>query len=152
MPSLSKTEFILILFLDLIYHDGKCTKNEEILVEQIVSGHKISIVAFRTLKNAFESKYGNYSNNNYSSENNNQKKTKSDFGGKISLDEAYTILRCSKEDSFETIKKSYRKMVSQYHMDRLNSKDLPSELLKIAEEMMKKINIAYETIKISRGM
>lgn len=61
------------------------------------------------------------------------------------------ILQCQKADSNETIKRSYRKLAKEYHYDSLHSKELPEELLKIAQEMMKKINCAYEIIKEARG-
>lgn len=53
---------------------------------------------------------------------------------------------------FETIKKNYRKLAKEYHYDNLYSKELPPELLKIAQEMVKKINLAYEIIKETRGV
>lgn len=141
-----EAEFIIISFLDLIYLDGNCTKNEENLVEQIILGLKISLIAFRKLQSIYQLRYQDNTKQDYESH------YEDDFSGKMSLDEAYKTLNCSQNDSFETVKRNYRKLASEYHMDRLNSKDLPPELLKIAEEMMKKINLAYEIIKRSRGV
>ncbi|ASM36161.1 hypothetical protein [Campylobacter sputorum] len=39
-----------------------------------------------------------------------KKRFEDGFNGKISLDKAYEILKCSKYDSFVSIKRSYRKL------------------------------------------
>nr|WP_262867662.1 DnaJ domain-containing protein [Campylobacter novaezeelandiae] len=62
------------------------------------------------------------------------------------------MLQCQINDDFETIKKNYRKLAKEYHYDSLNSKEIPPKLLKIAQEMMRKINLAYEIIKQARGI
>jgi len=59
----------------------------------------------------------------------------------------YEILGVSPDDSFNEIKKKYKKLVQKYHPDKLSSKDLDEEFLKFAEDRMKEINEAYETIK-----
>ncbi|WP_285007298.1 J domain-containing protein [Lactococcus garvieae] len=51
----------------------------------------------------------------------------------------YSILGCSPEDSFETIKQVYRDLSKVYHPDKNKSA--------VAELKMKKINTAWETIQ-----
>lgn len=58
---------------------------------------KISLVNFQN----------RYENNSYEDEKSD---LEDDFNGKISLDKAYEILKCSKYDSFVSIKRSYRKL------------------------------------------
>lgn len=52
----------------------------------------------------------------------------------------------------EEIKHAYRRLMKQYHPDRLVASGLPEEMLKLAQEKAKQINVAYETIKAARGM
>ena len=44
-------------------------------------------------------------------------------------------------------KKAYRRMMSQHHPDKLVSKGLPEEMIKLATEKTQKIREAYDLIK-----
>ena len=140
----NEAEFIIVLLLDLVYFDGFCSKNEDILIERIVIGLGINMIAFRAIKKLYTQKHENNQDHNYDDNNN-------DFNASISLSEAYKILGCKSSDDFETIKRAYKQLVLKFHPDTLSYKDLPPELLKIAEEKFKKINLAYDLIKKSRG-
>lgn len=64
----------------------------------------------------------------------------------------YAILGCDKNDSNEHIKKQYRKLVLDYHPDKIASKGLPEEFTKFANDKFREIQEAYETIKKERGI
>ena len=64
---------------------------------------------------------------------------------------SYEILGCSPSDPESVIKQRYRKLVSDYHPDKIVSKDLPEEFMKFANEKFKSIQQAYEQIKAERG-
>ena len=63
-----------------------------------------------------------------------------------------SILGCDKNDSDEFIKKQYRKLVSEYHPDKIASKGLPEEFSKFASDKFREIQEAYEIVKKDRGM
>lgn len=63
----------------------------------------------------------------------------------------YEILDCSREDSTKEIKKKYRKLVKEYHPDKIISKDLPDEFVELANKRFKEIQDAYEKIMKMRG-
>jgi DnaJ like chaperone protein len=63
----------------------------------------------------------------------------------------YSVLECSPQDSNEQIKKRYRKLVMEYHPDRIIAKGLPEEFTKFAEQKFREIQEAYEAIKKERG-
>jgi len=63
----------------------------------------------------------------------------------------YAILGCSSNDSIH-IKKQYRKLVSDYHPDKIASKGLPEEFTKFANDKFREIQEAYETIKKERNI
>lgn len=69
-----------------------------------------------------------------------------------SLDDAYRILGVQKSDDEKAIKKSYRKLMSEHHPDKLISKGLPKQALEIAKGKAQDIQAAYELVKKSRGM
>lgn len=68
------------------------------------------------------------------------------------LDAAYQALGVAKTDSDAHIKKTYRKLVREYHPDKLIGQGLPEAMIKEATERSKEIQTAYDLIKKSRGM
>ncbi len=64
---------------------------------------------------------------------------------------SYQILNIPSTASDEEVKKSYRRLMSQHHPDKLMAKGLPPEMIKLANEKTQKIKNAYETIKKFRG-
>lgn len=66
------------------------------------------------------------------------------------LQDAYTILSCSESSTDAEIKKSYRRLMNQHHPDKLVSKGLPEEMIKIATKKTQEIKAAYELITKSR--
>ena len=67
-----------------------------------------------------------------------------------SLEEAYQILEIESNCDDAEVKRAYRRMMSRYHPDKLVSKGLPDEMIKMATEKTKEIKAAYEMIKESR--
>ena len=64
----------------------------------------------------------------------------------------YAILGCSGTDSYDQIKKQYRKLVLEYHPDKIASKGLPDEFIKFANDKFREIQGAYEVIKKEKGI
>lgn len=68
-----------------------------------------------------------------------------------SLDQAYAHLGLASSATDAEVKKAFRKLVSQYHPDKLVSQGLPSEMMELAKTRVSEVNIAYERIKQARG-
>ncbi|GAA7534778.1 hypothetical protein JP0015_06730 [Helicobacter pylori] len=66
------------------------------------------------------------------------------------LEKYYKILKRSPTDSLDAIKKAYRKLASEYHPDKIQSKDLPEAFIIFATEKLKEISHAHEMIVKSR--
>lgn len=66
------------------------------------------------------------------------------------LADAYKALGVSETDSDATIKRAYRKLMSQYHPDKLMGQGVPEDMLAVATEQAKEIQIAYDLIKKHR--
>lgn len=67
------------------------------------------------------------------------------------LSQAFTVLGISKDANKQEIKKAYRKLMSQNHPDKLVSKGMPEEMIKVATEKSQEIQSAYELIKKQKG-
>ena len=68
-----------------------------------------------------------------------------------SLDQAYAKLNLKQSATDAEVKKAYRKLVSQYHPDKLVSRGLPEEMMDVAKSRVREINTAYDQIKQTRG-
>jgi len=68
------------------------------------------------------------------------------------LDDAYKALGVSKDSSDQEVKRAYRKLMSQYHPDKLIGQGMPEDMVRMATEQSKEIQNAYELIKKSRNM
>ncbi|MBF2761056.1 MAG: DnaJ domain-containing protein [Ectothiorhodospiraceae bacterium AqS1] len=65
----------------------------------------------------------------------------------LSTAEAYALLELKKGCSPEELKRAYRRMMNRYHPDKLASKGLPEEMMRIATEKTRKIKAAYEHLR-----
>jgi len=64
-----------------------------------------------------------------------------------SLEEARKILGVTTNTSDAELKKSYRRLMSQHHPDKLVAKGLPEEMITLANEKTQKIRKAYEILR-----
>jgi DnaJ like chaperone protein len=67
------------------------------------------------------------------------------------LDQDYAQLGLTRKASDAEVKRAYRKLVSQYHPDKLVSRGLPEEMMEVAKNRVREINTAYDRIKQARG-
>jgi len=68
-----------------------------------------------------------------------------------SLQDAYRLLGVDESASDADLKKTYRRLMSQHHPDKLVAKGLPEQMIKDATEKTQQIKAAYELIRKSRG-
>ncbi len=67
-------------------------------------------------------------------------------------DRDYKILGVSSNASDDEIKKAYRRLVQEYHPDKLQAKGVPEDFMKVAHDKMAEINAAYNAIRKQRGI
>lgn len=68
------------------------------------------------------------------------------------LDDAYKALGVDKSCSDQELKRAYRRLISQYHPDKLMGQGVPEDMLKVATEQARDIQTAYDLIKKDRGI
>jgi len=64
----------------------------------------------------------------------------------------YAILGTNSKASDDEIKHQYRKLVKEYHPDKIASKGLPEEFNKFANDKFREIQDAYDAVKQERGL
>jgi len=69
-----------------------------------------------------------------------------------SLPDAYAALGLKPSATPEEIKKTYRKLMSQHHPDKLVAEGLPDHMIKLANEKTQQIRKAYELIRKARNI
>ncbi|MBW2066107.1 MAG: TerB family tellurite resistance protein [Deltaproteobacteria bacterium] len=67
------------------------------------------------------------------------------------LDRYYRMLSCTPQSTNEEIKSNHKKLVKEFHPDRILSKGLPEEFIEFAEKKFREIQEAYEKIRQERG-
>jgi DnaJ like chaperone protein len=67
------------------------------------------------------------------------------------LDGAYKALGVTKDSTDAEIKRAHRKLMSQYHPDKLMGQGVPEDMIAMATEQAKEIQLAYDLIKKSRS-
>ncbi len=68
-------------------------------------------------------------------------------GGVSGSGDPYKILGVKKTDDFKDIKKTYRKLVTENHPDKLIARGVPEEFIDIANEKLARINAAFDEIE-----
>ncbi|MEX2963896.1 co-chaperone DjlA [Microbulbifer sp. TYP-18] len=67
-----------------------------------------------------------------------------------SLQQHYDVLGCSPDTSDRDLKLAYRRKAAEFHPDKIAAKGLPEEFMRYAEDQMKSITVAYDTIVEAR--
>lgn len=71
-------------------------------------------------------------------------------GSASALEDAYKALGVTGDSSDAEIKRAYRKLMSQYHPDKLIGQGLPDDMIAMATEQAKEIQLAHDLIKKHR--
>ncbi|MEA3229080.1 MAG: TerB family tellurite resistance protein, partial [Campylobacterota bacterium] len=124
---LERKQFMSFL-IQLALVDGGISSDENRLLREIASELNISDAEYNAIITNFE----------------NILKNKQPT---ISIEEACNILGVNENDDMSTIKKSYRKLVRQYHPDIIKSQDKDDTYMEEATAKTQEINQAYEIIK-----
>jgi len=67
------------------------------------------------------------------------------------LEDACSVLGVKSSDDAATIKRAYRKLMSEHHPDKLVAKGLPPQMMEMAKQKAQEIQSAYDLIKREKG-
>ncbi|PIJ49727.1 molecular chaperone DjlA [Erwinia sp. OLTSP20] len=68
------------------------------------------------------------------------------------LQDACSVLGVKPDDDNTTVKRAYRKLMSEHHPDKLVAKGLPPQMMEMAKQKAQKIQAAYDLIRRERGL
>jgi DnaJ like chaperone protein len=74
------------------------------------------------------------------------------LGGGEAGSDAYEVLGLDRDASDADVKKTYRKLIREYHPDTLIAQGMPQEFIDLANDKMAAINAAYDQIEKERGL
>ncbi|MCF2949715.1 co-chaperone DjlA [Paraglaciecola aquimarina] len=141
---------ILQVYLEILiqsaYVDGKLDKAEQVILEKVAEYLGFKPQELLYLLSAFEAEMRFRQGGQQGAGG-----RRPNYTSQQSIDDAYKILGVSKQDDDKSIKKAYRKLMSEHHPDKLVSKGLPKQALELAKNKAQDIQAAYEMIKEKRG-
>ena len=117
---------LLNSLFSIAYADGELHPKEKVMLFEIAKVFQISGNEFESLNNIFEAKI--------SVDN-------------TSINRSYKILGLSENASLEEVSNQYRKLIKEYHPDKLQGMGLPKEFIELANQKLSAINKAYTEIK-----
>jgi DnaJ like chaperone protein len=146
-------QLFLEVQLQAAYVDGEPTAAKRRMLEDIRAGLRIPAVVFRQLENLvrMQRQFGDArASAGAGGERAGQRGRASTQGPTLS--QAYAVLGVTPKDSDAAVKRAYRKLLSQHHPDKLVSKGLPEDMIKLATQKTHEIRRAYEMVQQARGM
>lgn len=69
----------------------------------------------------------------------------------LRVNDSYQILGCNEKDTDQDIKKKYRILITKYHPDKIQAKELPEDFMTFANQKFQSIQQAYEEIMSLRS-
>jgi len=115
-------ELIIDILLRVATADGGLNANEENVIRSALRVFHFSEEKYRQMRSTYVSDVEKY----------------------------YAVLGCRSSDPDEKIRQQYRKLVQDYHPDKIISKGLPEEFVKFAHDKFREIQHAYDAIKKER--
>jgi DnaJ like chaperone protein len=136
-----------IMFMELLLEaavaDGKLSVGEDAILERVRTVLKIPINVFIAMLRARQAEP------QAQPDSPNRKRA---VNAPQSLSQSYAALGLKADATAQEVKRAYRKLVSQYHPDKLSSQGLPEEVMTMAKRRVREINTAYDRIKSSRAI
>lgn len=138
-------QLLMVHLVNMALADGHFDAAEEDVLRKVAQGLGISQAAFDQMLRMIKAQdtFGGagYDSSNFGSGASHGK----------SLELAYQALGVDEGATDSEVKKAYRKLMSQYHPDKLMGQGVPDDMIQAATERSQEIQRAYELIKKSRA-
>lgn len=122
--------------LSVAYADGELSSNEKKWLEHLRTALGVSQAQFEVIHSrVLAGMTGRHTNHDAAAQ----------------LRNAYAVLGLAASCDDAELKKTYRKLMSQHHPDKLIAKGLPEEMMTLAKEKTQQIQTAYDLILKARA-
>lgn len=138
------TQMLLVYLINLAIADGELDKAEAVVLRRIAEGLGISSFAFEQILGMIQAQ-NHFGGGHYQHTGSSQQAPRRD---QLAL--AYKALGVTPQASDAEVKKAWRKLMSEYHPDKLIGQGLPEDMIKEATERSQEVQAAYDLIKKSR--
>ncbi|WP_154223869.1 co-chaperone DjlA [Marinicella rhabdoformis] len=152
--SLSLRQIFLEMLVDVAEADGNISAAEARLIENICQtiGYPhhllMAMMKMRGAAYGYDPHGGRQRQHHY--QQNKQRQRQRPVSSSAPMN-PYAVLGVDQDDSKATIRRAYKKMMSQHHPDKLIAKGLPPEMMKVAEEKAKQVQQSWEKVKDLKG-
>lgn len=140
--SINLRQVLLVYLTVMALADGQLDPAEKVILQQVASRLGYSAAEFNRILEMVLGQ-ANFSGQRGGSQ---QRSSSSDIA------DAYKALGVTADNSNQEIKRAYRKLMSQYHPDKLTGQGVPEDMIAVATEQAKEIQVAYDLIKKQRGI
>lgn len=150
---------VLVVFceqlIQVAVNDGYLDDKEKYILNIVAEELHISkaqmALYIQMIMASYQFKHHQHSYNNQSKGNGYYQGNYQSYTAKDDIDNAYRVLGVDSSADITIIKRAYRKLMNEYHPDKLVSKGLPKEMLEAAKKRAQEIQAAYDLIKADKG-
>jgi DnaJ like chaperone protein len=151
MQSSNLKQLVIVYLVGVAMADGKMHPNEITLLSEIAQKMGYSPQAFEQLLAMLQGQ-GHFSGGAYHQGGNyGAGQGAGGYTSANALASAYQALGVKESDSDAEIKRAYRRLIREFHPDKLMGQGVPEDMIKVATERSQEIQAAYDLIKKTRG-
>lgn len=145
--SLQMKHLLLVYLAGIALADGQMHSAENELLASVAARMGYSRPAFDQLMAMIQGQ-NRFSDGGY--DRTHQQHAQGPRGATNTLEEAYQALGVNEHTSDRDLKRAYRKLISQYHPDKLIGQGVPEDMIAKATERSKEIHAAYDLLEKHR--
>lgn len=145
-------QLVLVYLIGVAMADGSMHPNETALLNEIAQKLGFSAQALEQLLAMLQGQDQFYGGSYQRGQQQDGGYASGGRSSQSSVQAAYQALGVKKSDSDASIKKAYRRLVREFHPDKLMGQGVPEDMIKVATERSQEIQVAYDLVKKSRNM